>query len=69
MLLFVMLLALDEVFKSVNENGEVEYHFLKNYQRQRLFVFISPLMSMRELEESLEKLPVKVESIIRVVDY
>ena len=37
-----MLLLLDEAFKSVNENGEVEYHFLKNYQRQRLFVFIDP---------------------------
>lgn len=36
------MLAFDEVFKTVNENGDVEYHFLKNYQRQRLFVFIDP---------------------------
>lgn len=42
MLLFAMLLVLDEVFKTINENGEVEYHFLKNYQRQRLFVFLDP---------------------------
>lgn len=42
MLLFVFLLVLDEAFKTINENGEVEYHFLKNYQRQRLFVFIDP---------------------------
>ena len=40
--LFICLLGLDEVFKSVNENGTAEYHFLKNYQRQRLFVFLDP---------------------------
>lgn len=41
-LLFLMLLWADEIFKTVNENGEAEYHFLKNYQRQRLFVFLDP---------------------------
>lgn len=40
--LFLLLLGIDEIFKTVNDNGEVEYHFLKNYQRQRLFVFIDP---------------------------
>lgn len=39
---FLLILGLDEIFKNVNENGDVEYHFLKNYQRQRLFVFIDP---------------------------
>lgn len=41
-LLFLALLGIDEIFKTVNENGQVEYHFLKNYQRQRLFVFLDP---------------------------
>ena len=41
-LLFIMILVLDEAFKTINDSGEVEYHFLKNYQRQRLFVFIDP---------------------------
>lgn len=40
--LFLILLGLDELFKTINDNGEVEYHFLKNYQRQRLFVFLDP---------------------------
>lgn len=40
--MFCCLLMLDEMFKSVGENGTVEYHFLKNYQRQRLFVFLDP---------------------------
>lgn len=40
--MFLLLLGLDEVFKTINENGSVEYHFLKNYQRQRLFVFLDP---------------------------
>ena len=40
--LFGLLLLADEAFKTVGENGTVEYHFLKNYQRQRLFVFLDP---------------------------
>lgn len=41
-LLFVCLLFVDELTKTTNEQGQVEYHFLKNYQRQRLFVFLNP---------------------------
>lgn len=41
-LLFIFILIMDEVFKTVTESGDVEYHFLKNYQRQRLFVFLDP---------------------------
>lgn len=39
-LMFAALLWFDELLKTPKDNGEVEYHFLKNYQRQRLFVFL-----------------------------
>ncbi|MDO5329305.1 MAG: rod shape-determining protein RodA [Coriobacteriia bacterium] len=41
-ILFLIILGIDELTKTINENGEVEYHFLKNYQRERLFIFLNP---------------------------
>ncbi|WP_231961711.1 rod shape-determining protein RodA [Phoenicibacter congonensis] len=38
---FLALLALDEVLKTTASDGTVEYKLLKNYQRNRLFVFLN----------------------------
>ena len=40
--LFCALLALDELLKYQTESGDYEYRLLKNYQRNRLLVFINP---------------------------
>ena len=39
---FLALLALDELLKYETESGGYEYRLLKNYQRDRLLVFINP---------------------------
>lgn len=41
-LAIVAVFALDEVLKYQNESGEWEYKLLKNYQRNRLLVFLDP---------------------------
>ena len=38
---FLALLAVDEVLKTQTSDGTVEYKLLKNYQRNRLFVFLN----------------------------
>ena len=38
---FLALLAVDEVLKTPTSDGEYEYKLLKNYQRNRLFVFMN----------------------------
>ena len=38
---FLALLAVDEVLKTQTSDGEYEYKLLKNYQRNRLFVFMN----------------------------
>ena len=38
---FLTLLAVDEVLKTQTSDGTVEYKLLKNYQRNRLFVFLN----------------------------
>lgn len=38
----ILILVADEMLKYTTESGNTEYHFLKTYQRQRLFVFIDP---------------------------
>lgn len=40
--LFIALLALDELLKYQTDSGDWEYRLLKNYQRNRLLVFIDP---------------------------
>lgn len=40
--LFLAILALDELLKYQTESGDYEYRLLKNYQRNRLLVFINP---------------------------